>query len=183
MRVITGSARGHRLLSIPGYDTRPTTSRVKEAIMSAIHFEIPESHVLDLFAGTGQLGIEALSRGAKDCVFVELDSEADSVIRENLKRTHFSNQARRYKADVLSWLARTNERFDIVFIDPPYDKDILPEVLPLVEKLMNSHGVIVCESALTDMVPEAVGRFSIFRSYNYGKRKVTMYRLTEPEKA
>lgn len=181
MRVITGSARGHRLLSIPGYDTRPTTSRVKEAIMSAIHFEIPEAHVLDLFAGTGQLGIETLSRGAKDCVFVELSTEADSVIRENLKRTHFSDRARRYKADATSWLARANESFDIVFIDPPYDKDILPEILPLVEKLMNDQGVIVCESALTDKVPETVGRFSIFRDYSYGKRKVTMYRRTESD--
>lgn len=176
MRVITGSARGHRLFTLEGRNTRPTTGRIKEAMMSAIQFEIPGARVLDLYAGTGQLGIETLSRGAESGVFVELSPDAEHVILENLKHTRLADKASVYRSDVEQWLKQAPGVFDLVFIDPPYDQDILPKILPLVEPLMAENGIIICESGTEDELPETVGRFATVKTYGYGKRKVTLYR-------
>lgn len=113
MRVITGTARGRRLLEPEGMDTRPTTDRVKEGIFSSIQFEIEGRRVLDLFGGTGQMGIEALSRGAAHCTFLDLRKEAVGVIRENLKRTGFAEEAAVVQGDYLAFLTRCKEKFDL----------------------------------------------------------------------
>lgn len=125
MRVITGIARGRRLKEPQGLETRPTTDRVKEGIFSSIQFEIEGRRVLDLFGGTGQMGIEALSRGAAHCTFVDLRKEAVGIIRENLKLTGLEGQATVVQGDALTFLTRCREKYDVIFLDPPYASDLL----------------------------------------------------------
>ena len=120
MRVITGTARGRRLKEPVGMETRPTTDRVKEGIFSSIQFEIEGRRVLDLFGGTGQMGIEALSRGAAHCTFVDLRKDAAAAIRENLALTDLSDAATVIQGDALAYLTRCQESFDVIFLDPPY---------------------------------------------------------------
>ena len=125
MRVITGSARGRRLNELKGYDTRPTTDKVKEGIFSAIQFEVEGARVLDLFAGTGQLGIEALSRGAQRAVFVDRRTDAVKLIRENLALTRLEEGAQVVCVDSMAYLNALREKFDLIFLDPPYADDLL----------------------------------------------------------
>ena len=141
MRVITGSARGRRLNELKGYDTRPTTDKVKEGIFSAIQFIIEGADVLDLFAGSGQLGIEALSRGAKSAVFVDSAKDAQGCITENLKNCGFLDNAKLKSTDAALYLAGAFERFDIAFLDPPYAAQQLATVLPAVSRVMRAGGV------------------------------------------
>ena len=129
MRVITGKARGIVLKTPDGMLTRPTADRVKEALFSIIQFDIPAANVLDLFAGTGQLGIEALSRGAKSAVFVDERDDACKLVRENLKRTKLDNQGKVVRSDYLAFLKTTKETFDIIFLDPPYAEVFLENSL------------------------------------------------------
>ena len=116
MRVITGTARGIQLLTPKGMQTRPTADRVKEAMFSIIQFDIPGMRVLDLFGGTGQLGIEALSRGASEAVFVDAGESACALIRENLRRTHLESEARVFRNDYLTFLSNCREKFGIIFL-------------------------------------------------------------------
>ena len=118
MRVITGTARGRRLKELEGLETRPTTDRVKEGVFNIIQFDIEGRRVLDLFAGTGQLGIEALSRGAASAVFVDQRRDAASIIRENLKLTGLSDRARVVNGEAMAFLSSQRERFDLIFLDP-----------------------------------------------------------------
>ena len=120
MRVITGKARGVTLKTPEGMRTRPTTDRVKEALFSIIQFELPGAKVLDLFGGTGQLGIEALSRGAKSAVFVDEREDACRLIKENLRRTKLEQDAQVVRSDYLAYLSRCREKFNIILLDPPY---------------------------------------------------------------
>ena len=119
MRVITGSARGRRLRELEGLGTRPTTDRVKESMFNILQFDIEGSRVLDLFAGTGQLGIEALSRGAAAAVFVEQRRDAAALVRDNLRLTGLADRARVVNGEALSYLASAGEQFDIIFLDRP----------------------------------------------------------------
>ena len=119
MRVITGKARGVQLKTPEGLQTRPTTDRVKEALFSIIQFDVPGTRVLDLFGGTGQLGIEAISRGAKSAVFVDAGEKACALIKENLRRCRMEGEGRVVRSDYLEFLSRCREKFDLVFLDPP----------------------------------------------------------------
>ena len=130
MRVITGSARGRRLKELEGMETRPTTDRVKEGMFSALQFDIEGRKVLDLFAGTGQLGIECLSRGAKSAVFVDRRKDAVALIRENLKATELSHKAKVVSGDSMEYLKGVREKFDIIFLDPPYEAGVLERERP-----------------------------------------------------
>lgn len=176
MRVITGTARGRRLQTLEGEDVRPTTNRVKEAIFSIIQFEVEGRRFLDLFAGSGQMGIEALSRGAASAVFVDVSRQAIDVVARNLKETGFADRARVVRGEYTAFLMQTGERFDIAFLDPPYKAGLLPEALRQTEKVMQEHGVILCEHPEEVELPATVGRFSAVRRYRYGKIFVTMYR-------
>ena len=124
MRIITGSARGRRLETLSGEETRPTSEKVKEALFSAIQFDIEGRRVLDLFAGSGQLGIEALSRGASGCVFVDRNPAAVEVIRRNLKAAGLSEASQAVAQDVASFLVRPGDSFDVAFLDPPYGSNL-----------------------------------------------------------
>ena len=154
MRVITGTARGRRLVTPAGLATRPTSEMAKEAIFSIIQFEVEGSMVLDLFAGSGQLGIEALSRGAKEAVFVENNRAAVRCIQDNLKFTHLEQQATVLPFDVLAALARLEGQrpFQIIFMDPPYGKGLEQEVLTYISShrpsFVNEDTVLIVEACL-----------------------------------
>lgn len=181
MRVITGSARGRKLITVPGMDVvRPTTDRVKEALFSTVQFEVEGAMVLDLFAGSGQLGIEALSRGARSAVFIDSSRESVEVIKQNLTTTGLMKQARVALMDAVTYVKNTNERFDLAFLDPPYrNSSILEEILPVLGEKMTDGGGILCETDRKDVLPERAGPFAIFRQYRHSKTMVTLYRKAE----
>ena len=138
MRIITGIARGKQLKTLEGEATRPTSEKVKEAVFSAIQFDIEGRRFLDLFAGSGQIGIEALSRGAEMCVFVDSNRESQNIIKENLQNTNLFSKSRVVNMDSLAYVDRCTDIFDIAFLDPPYNLGILQKVLPkIVEKMQN----------------------------------------------
>lgn len=181
MRVITGTARGRRLETLPGDATRPTGEKVKESLFSAIQFDIEGRRVLDLFAGSGQLGIEALSRGASGCVFVDKNTEAVKIIRQNLLHTGLSEKSQVLGTDALTYLTRPGDRFDLVFLDPPYAADLLIPVLEKVAPLVNDGGIIVCETADTTELPSVLDRFSVAKTYRFGHTLVWLYRYNLEE--
>ena len=178
MRVITGSARGVQLKTPEGMVTRPTTDRVKEAMFSIIHFDIPGAHVLDLFGGTGQLGIEALSRGAKSAVFVDAGEPACRLIRENLKRTRLEAQARVVRSDYLAYLERTKEQFDIILLDPPYAEVFLESAIKKITEIdiLRQNGIIVAERPLGKELPWEFPGYDRSKDYKYGNTLLTIYR-------
>ena len=178
MRVITGKARGVQLKTPDGMLTRPTTDRVKEALFSIIQFDIPTSRVLDLFGGTGQLGIEALSRGAKSAVFVDHQENACKLIRENLRRTRLEADGKVVRADYLDYLRRCREQFDIVFLDPPYAEVFLENALKCITEIdiLQSGGIIVAERPLGKELPWDFSGYSRSKDYKYGKTLLTIYR-------
>ena len=176
MRVITGSARGRKLVSPQGDAARPTTDMVKEGIFSSIQFLVPGARVLDLFAGSGQLGIEALSRGASFASFVDHTATSLQAIRQNIELCGFQEQSRVYPMDHSMFLDSTAETFDIAFLDPPYDQHLLVPTLKKLVPKMNEDGVIMCECRKGEELPEEVGDFRRVREYRYGKIMVYQYR-------
>lgn len=176
MRVITGSARGKRLTVLEGEAVRPTTDRVKEALFNIIQFQIEGRRILDLFAGSGQLGIEALSRGAAEAVFVDASKESIAVVEKNVQACGLSPKAKIVQSDFASYLARRDGLFDLAFLDPPYRTGLLQRALPLVAERMTGGGTIVCEHPVDEELPQTVGEFEKQRSYRYGKIYLTVYR-------
>ena len=177
MRVITGIAKGRCLCTVPGTDiVRPTSDKVKESIFSAIQFDIEGRRVLDLFAGSGQLGIEALSRGAKSAVFVDCASASLDVVNRNLSLTGLSENAKVVKNDYSSFLQSTSDLFDIAFLDPPYNAGILVDALEKTITHMSNFGTVFCEHSADMLLPENVLDFSICRVYRFGSITVTMYK-------
>ena len=178
MRVITGKARGIVLKTPDGMLTRPTADRVKEALFSIIQFDVPTANVLDLFAGTGQLGIEALSRGAKAAVFVDEREDACKLVRENLKRTKLEEQGKVIRSDYLTFLKNTRELFDIIFLDPPYAEVFLENSLKMITEIdiLQSGGIIVAERPLGKDLPWEFPGFTRSKDYKYSKTVLTIYR-------
>lgn len=178
MRVISGKARGIQLKTPEGSVTRPTADRVKEALFSIIQFDLPGARVLDLFGGTGQLGIEALSRGATFAAFVDEGEAACKLIRDNLKRTGFSDQAVVSRSDYALYLRKCSDKFNIVFLDPPYSKDFLEKSLKLITEIdiLQSGGIIVAERPVGKELPWEFPGYSRSRDYKYGKTLLTIYR-------
>ena len=178
MRVITGSARGRRLRTLEGESVRPTTDKVKEAMFSIIQFDIEGSCVLDMFCGCGQLGIEALSRGAKSAVFADISRSSITVTEENLENTGFRNCSKTVLGNSLEYLDRTSEVFDIAFLDPPYKAGIMEDAIDRVRLHMADGGIIVCETAAEEVLPEDIEGFTSKR-YKYGKIALTVYRKVD----
>ena len=178
MRVITGKARGVNLKTPEGMQTRPTADRVKEALFSVINFDIPGANVLDLFGGTGQLGIEALSRDAVRATFVDESDKACALIKENLRRTKLEGQGRVVRSDYLSFLRSCKEQFDIIFLDPPYAEVFLENALNCITEIdiLRSGGIIVCERPLDKEIPCEYPGFTRSKDYKYGKTLITLYR-------
>jgi len=174
MRVITGTARGRKLKEPVGIDIRPTTDMVKEAIFNIVQFDVEGRRVLDLFAGTGQLGIEALSRGADSAVFVDESRDAVKLIRENLKTCKFEGEV--ILGDSLAYLERCG-KFDLIFIDPPYDSGLADKALHKIFKfdILSDGGIIACETMRELTLTEALPPYFKRREYLYGKVKLTVY--------
>lgn len=181
MRVISGTARGKKLGELEGMDTRPTTDRVKEAVFSIIQFQIPDSRVLDLFGGTGQLGIECLSRGAESAVFLDQRKDAVALISQNLRSCRLEGKGRVLQRDALAYLKSCGEKFDLIFADPPYQTNLLENAISLVETIdiLKENGIMICESPLDKVLPEVALPYVKGKEYRYGKIKVTLYRREE----
>lgn len=178
MRVITGLAKGRRLEELPGLDTRPTTGRVKEGLFSAIQFDIEGRRVLDLFAGTGQLGIEALSRGAAFCDFVDSAPAALKIVQRNIKTCGFEDRSACHGKDFTAFLTRSREKYGLIFLDPPYASGNLERALELITTIdiMVGNGIIVCESPADHILPDLADPYEKGKEYRYGKIKFTLYR-------
>ena len=178
MRVITGKARGVQLKTPDGMATRPTADRVKEAVFSIIQFEIAGAKVLDLFGGTGQLGIEALSRGAKQAVFVDAAEPACKLIRENLRRTKLEQQGQVVRSDYMQYLRSCRDRFDIILLDPPYAEVFLENSLKCISEIdiLQSGGIIVTERPLDKELPWDFPGLTRSKDYKYGKTWITLFR-------
>ena len=189
MRIITGSARGVRLETLMGEDvTRPTAERTKMAVFSAIQFEIEERHVLDLFGGSGQMGLEALSRGAASCMFVDAAEDAIAVIKKNAQKTRLFDRSRFLVSDYRNYLrkARGREKFDLVFLDPPYAMHAIPEALTrlLEGELVSPACIFVCESAEPDIFEghEALAeKFVTKKSARYSHSYIHILELKEED--
>ena len=178
MRVITGTARGVQLKTPEGMQTRPTSDRVKEALFSIIQFDVPGRRVLDLFGGTGQLGIEALSRGATGAVFVDAGDKACSLIRENLRRCKMDKDAQIIRSDYLQYLQTCRDKFGIVFLDPPYAEVFLENALKKITEIdiLESGGIIVAERPVGKDLPWDFPGFTRSKDYKYGNTLLTLYR-------
>ena len=178
MRVISGTARGVNLKTPEGLQTRPTADRVKEALFSIIQFELPGTKVLDLFGGTGQLGIEAISRGANSAVFVDSSDKACTLIQENLRRCKMEKEGKVIRCDYLEFLARNRESFDIILLDPPYAEVFLENAIKKISEIdiLKSGGIIVAERPVEKAFLGEIPGFTKSKDYKYGKTFLTLYR-------
>lgn len=174
MRVITGKARGRKLKEPTGYDIRPTTDQVKEAIFNICQFDIEGRAVLDLFGGTGQLGIEAASRGAARVDIIDQSKEALKLIRDNVKTVGLD--IRVLQADAISYL-RSCGRYDLIFIDPPYDTALAAEAVKAVKEfdILSDGGIMICETRAEADFPEPGAPYVKRKEYRYGKVKLTTF--------
>lgn len=184
MRIITGSARGTKLLTLDGLNTRPTAERTKEAVFSKLQFDLEGRTVLDLFAGSGQMGLEALSRGATHAVLCDKAKEAVDIITKNAEKTRLKDRCTILCAahsDCLDRLAQTDKRFDIVFLDPPYAFDLLSDTLVQLcsRSLLKRGAQIICESGNSDFtIPESL---ALVKQSKYGVAYVTILTTKQEE--
>lgn len=184
MRVITGKAKGHKLKAPCGFKTRPTADRVKESIFNIIGDTINNSVVLDLYSGSGNIGIEFLSRGAQKCFFIESDVSTVKIIKENLDKTGLINQAYVFKnlvLDSIKILSKKEKKFDFIFMDPPYNKNLVIPTLNEIHKskVLEEQGVIIIEHESKTLLPDRVLSFIRTDTRKYGDTSVTFYKIEE----
>ena len=177
MRVISGLKRGTNLFSPVTDKTRPTTDRVRENIFNLIRFYLPDANILDLFSGSGAMGIEALSQGGRKCVFVDSDKEAYNIIKKNIEKTKFDDKAEVYKIPFDDYLNKSDEKFDVIFLDPPYHKGLIYEAVKLIIKrdLYNKDCIFVLECDCDEEIKIPDG-FEILKEKIYGRVKVMLIR-------
>ena len=180
MRIITGTAKGTRLKTLEGDATRPTAERVKEAVFSMLQGDIEGREVLDLFAGSGQMSLEALSRGAKSAVMLDSSPQAIKVINENADRTHLMQQCLIRREDYLSYINRNSgKQFDIIFLDPPYNSGFYSIALKnlYAQRMLKSTTLIICESG-TDTIfqnePDLAVLFNVIKQSRYSNTYITI---------
>ena len=184
LRVISGKARGLKLDTPKNQDVRPTTDRVKESLFNMINSYIMDSNILDLFAGTGSLGIECLSRGAKNCVFVDKSKDSINIVRSNVKKARVENESTILNVDfkdAVKRLSTQNQKFDVIFMDPPYYENMFIECLKSIDKfnLLDEDGIIVVEHDTKDKFPDNMGRLYKSRDKKYGNTTLTFYKMEE----
>ena len=176
MRVVSGAARGCKLQPVPGMNTRPTTDRVKENVFNLIQDHVRDADVLDLFAGTGQLGIEALSRGAAHCDFIEHNGTAYNVVSKNVQTARVQDRASLHRVEARDFLAKAAaKKYSLIFLDPPYGGTILENALSGIERfdILSANGIIICESAVEDRFAHG---FEVVRERRYGATMITVLR-------
>jgi 16S rRNA (guanine(966)-N(2))-methyltransferase RsmD len=178
MRIITGSAKGKRLVTLEGEATRPTSERIKEAIFSSIQFETENRRVLDLFAGSGQMGLEAMSRGAASVTFIDSSREAMEIVKENARTTGFFDKCRYLVSDYGNYIRKASGRdtYDLVFIDPPYAAECCADAVGRLLRagLLIPGAIVVLESGTEepDMTDPRFSRFEVIKSTRYGKKSL-----------
>jgi 16S rRNA (guanine(966)-N(2))-methyltransferase RsmD len=180
LRIITGKAKGRRLLSIPGLNTRPTSDKIKESIFNILPSDFNGKEVLDLFAGTGNLGIETLSQGAKRAVFIESNHRALSVLEKNIRNCGFIDRSQiigNTVAKGIRVLENRGDRFDLVFLDPPYGKNILRDTLARVSKagILNDNALVVVEHSSSETVADNIENLALNDQRRYGKTLVSFF--------
>ncbi len=181
MRVISGTARNARLAALPGEDiTRPTAERVKEGMFSIVHFMLEGARVLDLFAGSGQLGIEALSRGAERCVFIDQSRDACALIQQNLKTARLFEKARVAQMRAEAYLAACGEQFDLILLDPPYRQGTAALLLPALASITAPGGTVIAETEHGAPLPERCGPLTLQKRYRYGTVALSRYEAEAP---
>jgi 16S rRNA (guanine966-N2)-methyltransferase len=187
MRIIGGDRRGKKLRSVPGGHIRPTSNRLRETIFNVIAGRVPDAVALDMFAGTGALGIEALSRGARLCVFIDKDPRSIDLIRENVRSCGFEKQAQLIRLDIARHLSRVKKVFpacDLVFMDPPYERDFVnPALASLAESRCLAPGaVVVAEHSPAEPIREDSADFEILKSKRQGRNVASFFRYTGPKR-
>ncbi|WP_242847987.1 16S rRNA (guanine(966)-N(2))-methyltransferase RsmD [Inediibacterium massiliense] len=178
--MIAGSAKGMKLKAPKGQNTRPTTDRVKESLFSMIHSYLVDSFVLDLFSGTGSLGIEALSRGAEAAYFVDNNKMSIQVIKDNIEHTGYKEISNVFFSDVgkmIKEFGQKEKKFDVIFMDPPYLKDF---IIPCIEdisihKILKEEGIIVVEHDIEDLLPDQIQNLTKLKEKKYGNTLITIY--------
>jgi len=176
MRVITGEARGRKLRTPANDDVRPTTDSVKEAVFNILRDDVEGRRVLDLFAGTGQMGIEAISRSARETVFVDNSRSSLQLVRDNIKLCGFEDRAIVVASDALNYLHHCG-KFDLIFVDPPYDANLYNSVLETINKIdiLNEGGIISVEAKKEEPLPFLSSPYRMLKEYRYGKIKICTY--------
>lgn len=177
MRIITGIAKGRIIKAPDGLNTRPTSDRVKEALFNIISKKIYGARVLDLFTGTGNLGLEAISRGAEMCTFVEKNNNAYKILASNIEMLGFIFTSELYRGDafdVLETIGKVNKKYDIIFLDPPYSMGLVEKSVKKISELMimEQNGVIVSECDEKDIIPEKINDIKTYRIEKYGRTKI-----------
>ena len=186
MRITGGQAKGRVLASLKGWNIRPTSDRVREAIFNLIGQDVTGFKVLDLFAGSGSLGIEALSRGASRALFIDNSVQSIKLIKKNLARSGYEPLGFVRKKDLSKGLPVKHplfkEKFDLIFVDPPYEKEMIPPLLGEVSerKLLSSQAIAVAESFKTETLPEVLGELQMVKSRIYGETKISLYHFNPP---
>lgn len=180
MRIITGIAKGRKIIAPEGMDTRPTSDRVKESVFNIISKKVYGARVLDLFSGTGNLGLEAISRGAEWCTFIEKNKITHKILLENVNNLGFSEKCEVYSRDafdVLEMLGKNSEKYDIIFLDPPYSKGLIERAIIKISEnsLINNKGIIMSEYDENDVIPENINGINIFRTEKYGRTKISFW--------
>lgn len=179
MRVVSGNLRGMKLNTIEGNSTRPTREVVKEALFSILVNDVPDSIFLDLFSGSGAIGIEALSRGAKNGIFVDLNPKCIKVIKENVAKGRIEENARIYNTDYKMALKKLQgEKIDIAYIDPPYNKNMGIDAIEKISEydLLSDNGIIILETDTNEEVPDIIGRYEKYNYKRYGRNILSFYR-------
>ncbi len=181
MRVISGKARGKKLLCQEGQNVRPTLDRVKESIFNMIAFDLPGACVLDLFSGSGALGIEALSRGAESCFFIDKSKQAIAITKENLYATHLDLFSTVINCDSIDFLCETDKKFDIILIDPPYESSLYEAALTKIKenKLLKHNGFLVIEYDAEITPAFDICGFNIIKEKKYGRVKILIMKEGE----
>ena len=174
LKIITGTAKGKILKTLEGEATRPTSERIKEAVFSSIQFDIESRRVLDLFAGSGQMGLEALSRGALSCMFIDSSREAMEIVKANVLSTGFTKQSKYLVSDAKNYIRKASGRevYDLVFIDPPYSLECSSEIMrKLITGGMLADGAIIVSESGTEVIdPSEFPEFEVTKSRQYGKK-------------
>lgn len=182
MRVIAGRARGLTLETIEGDSTRPTRDVVREALFSILMNNIPDARFLDLFSGSGAIGIEALSRGAKYAMFIDLNPKCTRIIKKNLEKAKFTEYSDVYNTDYKKAISKMNSKsFDIIYVDPPYNKEIGIDAISRLSEadVLAEDGIIILETDTNELVPEQIGRYEKFNYKRYGRNILTLFKRKE----
>lgn len=189
MRIISGKARGTKLYTLEGIQTRPTLDKVKESIFNILQFEIKECVFLDLFAGSGAVGLEAASRGAKRVILCDESKEANQIIKKNIEKTHLENQVELYQMSSEKLLKnKINKKIDIIYIDPPYKTDLVYKSIEIIigKEILANNGIMIIETDEEERIKREIGKFEkqieIYDTRKYGRAHLIFVRLKDKEK-